>query len=197
MKRIYLLLLFQSTTLFALAQQSTDLTSFNQNRLQRQKNAMLVLGTWAIGNIAVGSIMAGRSEGVNKNFHLMNAGWNIINLGLAGAGYYTAIKTDPAALDMYGSLQAHHGIQKTLLFNAGLDVGYMAGGFYLMERSKNADKNADRLKGFGQSIVLQGAFLFVFDLTVYFLNAKHNSVFQDLLSQVQFSGDRIGLHLQF
>ena len=37
-------------------------------------------------------------------------------------------------------------IQKILLLNAGLDVGYMLGGLYLTERSKNTEKNPERIK---------------------------------------------------
>ena len=48
---------------------------------------MTVLGSWAIGNIVVGASLQGSSEGTTKYFHRMNAGWNLVNLGLAGAGF--------------------------------------------------------------------------------------------------------------
>lgn len=197
MKRLRVFIFFQFCFLLMMAQQSLDLATFNQDRLELERKSMLVLGTWAIGNIAVGSILASQKEGAEQQFHLMNAGWNIINLGLAGLGYYSALKTDPNSLDLFESIKAQQGIQKILLFNAGLDVGYMAGGLYLMERSKNTEKNQDRLKGFGRSILLQGAFLFVFDLSVYFLHASHNEKIRNLLSSISLNSQQMGLFLQF
>ena len=198
MRRFYLYLIFQiAFSSILLGQSSLDLTTFNESRLKLQRNSMLVLGTWAVGNIAVGSIMAGHTIGVEKQFHIMNAGWNIINLGLAGIGYYSATTTDPTSLDIYETIKAQQGIQKILLFNAGLDVGYMVGGFYLMERSKNTTKNQDRLKGFGRSILLQGGFLFVFDLCTYFLHQSHDSEIKNLLSNLTFNGQQVGLFFHF
>lgn len=197
MKKLILLNIFLAFAWVAWAQ-NADLIGLNEQRLQKQRVSMLVLGSWAVGNIAVGSVLAGRREGVDKNFHLMNAGWNVVNLGLATLGYLTAIKTDPASLDLYATLEAQNGIEKILLLNTGLDVGYMLGGLYLIERSKNTEKNPDRLEGFGKSIILQGGFLFVFDLATYFVHTKTRSgVWQEMLTSVYFDGSQVGLVLQF
>ncbi len=148
--------------------QNIGLADFNQNRLNRTRNSMLVLGGWAAANIVVGAVGAGRGGAENKAFQQMNLGWGLINLGLAGAGWWTATHTDPASFDLYGTINEHHRMQKILLFNAGLDVGYMAAGFWMQEKSKTDDKNPERWKGFGRSLVLQGAFLMVFDLSAFF-----------------------------
>ena len=52
-------------------------------------------------------------------------------------------------------------LRRILLINAGLDVLYMLGGF-LFARTKGAAD--DKLRGQGWGIVLQGLFLFKFDL---------------------------------
>lgn len=160
---------------------------------------MTILGTWALGNIAVGATLMGKREGEDKYFHQMNLGWGAVNVALAGFGYYTASKTDPATLDLYASMNAQHQLQKILLLNTGLDIGYMLGGAYLIEHSKNTalDKKPERLEGFGKSIILQGAFLFVFDLTTYFVLASNNEDLRPLLGSLQFTGERIGLLWQF
>ncbi|MGD1844969.1 MAG: hypothetical protein ACFB10_06200 [Salibacteraceae bacterium] len=154
--------------------QTDDLPSFNQDRLSRQKTAMAILGTWAIGNMAVGAVGMGRSSGETRYFHQMNVGWNVVNLSIAGWAFYQAAKADPFALDAAATFQEHHNLQKLLLFNAGLDVGYMLGGAYLMERSRRGTSNAPRLKGFGRSIAVQGAFLFLFDVSTYAVFATQN-----------------------
>lgn len=177
--------------------QGLTLQEFNQQRLQRTKVSMMILGGWAVGNMAVGGVLAGQREGEDKYFHQMNLGWNVVNLSLATLGYISAVKADPSTFDLEATLSAHHGIQKTLLFNGGLDIGYMLGGLYLMERSKNTEKNPERLKGFGKSIILQGAFLFVFDLAAYFVHASHNKDLSPLLSGLYFNGEQLGLVLRF
>ena len=196
MKRLLLLNIFLLIGI-GLYAQTPDLNSYNQSRLQRQKTGMMVLGGWAVANIAGGLALRSGAEGSQKHFHTMNAAWNVVNLGIAGLGYFAAIKSDPASFDLYATIHEQHKLQKILLFNAGLDLGYMAGGLYLMERSKNATKNVEQMKGFGRSIILQGAFLFVFDVANHIWHASANPEIQQLLGAIQFSGDRVGLVLQF
>ncbi len=197
MKKSILILFFWASvwTLFA---QSDNVLKFNEVRLQKQRIGMLILGSWAVGNIATGAILAGQRSGEDKYFHQMNIGWNAVNLGLATFGYLNAMNADPASYDMAATIQQQYNIEKILLLNTGLDVGYMLGGLYLMERSKNNNKNPERLKGFGKSIVLQGAFLFTFDLIFYFTHAQTRSIeWQQLLSNVYFDGNQVGFVLQF
>lgn len=193
MKKIYLSLFFTLSFGYLFAQMS-DLQSLNEIRLNKTKTAMTILGTWAVGNIAVGSVLSAKKEGEDKAFHQMNALWNGVNLTIAGFGLYSALTTDPASFGLYETFDEQQKLQKILLFNAGLDVGYMAGGLYLREKGKNTldlEKSA-KYKGWGKSIVLQGAFLFVFDLSTYFVLAGNNSDLKNLLEGLSFSGNEIG-----
>jgi hypothetical protein len=197
MSRKYLLLFaFLLSFPLWLGAQSFSLEEINENRLYKQKSSMMVLGGWAAGNIILGlSLFPGRS-GSDRYFHIMNAGWNAVNLGIATFGYITAVKADPASFDLYQTLAEQRKIQNLLLFNAGLDIGYMVGGAWLIERSKNAESNADRLRGFGQSIILQGAFLFTFDLIAYFAQAAENPKTRALLESLSFNGSSLSFTLQ-
>ena len=198
MKKKLLSLLF--TLLFGCAfAQSSDLLRYNQNRLKTTKVAMTVLGTWAVGNIAVGSVLSTKKEGADKYFHQMNALWNGVNLGIAGFAYYRASSTDPALFDLYATFNEQQKLQKILLFNAGLDVGYMAGGLYLREKGKNTvdPKKSMQRKGWGKSIILQGAFLFVFDLSTYFVFAGKNEELREILRGLSFSGNGVGWRMVF
>mgnify|MGYP001413863504 CR=1 FL=1 len=172
-------------------------TAWNTQRLDINKKAMTVLGGWAVGNMALGAAMMGRKQGEDRYFHQMNLAWNAVNFGIATLGYWQAQKTDPAALDLYQSIQQQHGIQKVLLFNAGLDIGYMLGGAYLMERSKNTAKLPERLRGFGKSIVLQGGFLLLFDVTVFSIHNSHNAELKEWLSHLQLSSNGIGFVMRW
>ncbi|MDW3191064.1 MAG: hypothetical protein R8G66_01830 [Cytophagales bacterium] len=115
----------------------------------------------------------------------MNGFWNTVNLTLAGIGYYSAATTDPSGLMLSETIQAQHSMEKILLFNAGLDLAYMAGGLYLQQRAKNTNQN--RLKGFGQSLVLQGAFLFVFDIGFYLVQNNHGKQLLKFVDELAIS----------
>jgi hypothetical protein len=93
----------------------------------------------------------------------MNAYWNLVNLGIAGYGFWQAKQV--AVLNFWEVLVTQQQIEKVLLANATLDFGYIALGLYLIERGRRLEK--DRWLGFGKSIVLQGVFLLLFDAILY------------------------------
>lgn len=201
MKNKYLIcfgffLFLQAAPLLA---QSLDLTEFNQQRLDRTRNSMYLLGAWGIANIAGGALGMGQASGSQRAFHQMNLGWGVINLGLAASGLWTATHTDPSVFDLYETTRQHHRMQKILLFNAGLDIAYMAGGAWMMERAKIAEENPDRLRGFGKALILQGAFLFAFDIgaAVYLggLEKQLPPFFEQ--TSLSFDGQLLGLTRRF
>ena len=195
-KRILLTLAFVNFLTLAYCQVQ-GLSGINRQRLEKQRISMLILGSWAVGNIALGSTLATRRDGEDKYFHGMNAGWNLVNLGLATAGYIAATKADPASFSLFETINEQYRLQKIFLFNAGLDAGYMMGGLYLMERSRRTENKPERLKGFGRSILLQGAFLFVFDLGAFLWQAQGNGALEPLLEGLTFSGNSVGMVWRF
>lgn len=192
--RLALLLVVTLGTCVSAQQMGLSLPEFNAQSLNHQRVAMLGLGSWAVVNIAGGAILQHRTDGTAKQFHRMNALWNTVNLAIAGFGYWSALKSDPAAWDLATSLSKHQAFQKVLLFNAGLDVGYIMGGLYLTERAKQPGANADQLKGFGNAIMLQGAFLMAFDLVNYFIAASRNGTIPLLLGTTE---NGLGMTLLF
>jgi hypothetical protein len=182
----------------ALAAQSDSLLlDFNTDRLQLNKTGMTVLGSWALGNMAVSGIALNNSSGATRSFHQMNIGWNAVNLAIAGFGYYGSLN-GASNLGLAQSIEEHESIKRILLFNAGLDLAYMAGGAYLLERAKNDLEQQDRLKGFGRSVIMNGAFLFVFDLVMYTLHSQQGAKeLYPWLENIQLSATGIGLRLEF
>jgi len=195
-KMLFLLAFLAPAALYA---QDLRLEQFNQKRLHRTEQAMWILGGWAAANIAVGAIGMGRTNGSQKAFHQMNVGWGAVNLGLAASGLWTATHADPATFDLYQTTLEHHKLQKLFLFNAGLDAGYMMAGAWMQEKSKTTAKNPDRLKGFGQSLLLQGAFLMVFDLGAYLHHRNLEPDLKPFLQQTEigFNGHAMELKLRF
>lgn len=179
----------------AYAQSSSELLTFNQQRLQTNKIGMLTLGSWALANIGTGAIAARQGSGSNKYFHQMNAYWNVVNLALAGFGYYGSATADPASFNLFSSMKEHYNMEKILLLNAGLDAAYIATGLYLTELAKNSTSQADRLKGFGQSIMLQGGFLLAFDTVLFFIHNSHVKQLKTILDNISFTGNSVGVIL--
>jgi hypothetical protein len=163
--RFYLsfLILLGTLSFPALAQDSVALEVINSTRLEYNLQGMLILGSWAILNLVVGILGSFQRKGQVQAFHQMNAYWNVVNLGIAGFGFWQA--TQVAALNFWEVLAAQQQIEKVLLFNAALDLGYMAIGLFLIERGRRLEK--ERWIGFGKSILLQGAFLLLFDAILY------------------------------
>lgn len=200
MKKRYLLPLLLIFYTLCLQAQSLDIdwSAFNSTRIDHQQKAMLVLGAWAVGNIAFGGLRSSQTSGQLRYFHQMNMYWNVVNLGIASLGYYGAANEDFGSYSAYQSAAKHYSFQKVLLFNAGLDVGYMLGGLYLQERSKRpelAPNKSEQLKGFGQAVLLQGGFLLAFDLVNYFISASADPRLELLLQNPQ--GPALGLSWTF
>jgi hypothetical protein len=195
-KKIALLFLLSGIYFSTLAQ-SAELTEFNQKRLQINKIGMLTLGGWALGNMGTAAFAIGKASGSNKHFHQMNLYWNVVNLALAGFGYYGAVSGNAHTYDLFNSVKEQYSMEKILLFNAGLDVGYMLGGLYLMERAKNNLHRQEMFKGFGQSIIMQGGFLFLFDLSMYLIHHSQEKMLKNLIDAVSFQGNSLRIVLQF
>ena len=161
--KVYIFPLLFLLVLPVSAQGLGDLEVINQTRLDYNKQGMLILVSWAVLNLLLGSIASFRTRGQSQAFHQMNAYWNVVNLGIAAFGFWQASQV--AVLNFWEVLLAQQEIEKILLANAALDFGYIALGLYLIERGRRTEK--DKWLGFGKSIVLQGAFLLLFDVILY------------------------------
>lgn len=159
-----------------------DLPQINKERLSLQKNSMYVLGGWSVANFAYSgaTLATGVNNGEDKYFHQFNIYWNTVNFALVGSSLLFAKKATD--LNYAETIKAYHSTESLFLFNTGIDVGYMAAGLYLRERAKTETtiKNTNRFLGYGKSLILQGGFLFVFDLTAYFLNKRQSKVLYNI-----------------
>jgi hypothetical protein len=98
-------------------------------------------------------------RGVGSQF----VGWAAVNAAIAIGGRIATEKRrsglenpdQPKVLIKEGN-----NLQRLLWINAGLDVFYMLGGAWML--SRNPEKPAQR--GAGLGIIIQGAFLFIFDI---------------------------------
>ncbi len=160
---------------------SPELRDFSEQRIRHQKTLGLTLGSFALANIAVSAIAAGQTSGETAYFHKMNVYWNLVNLGIAGAGLLGSRKKNNDSETLADAVRQHENMKQILLINAGLDVAYVVGGAYLNERAESHPDKADQLRGYGKSIMAQGGFLLVFDLINYFIVKKRGDKQERLL----------------
>jgi hypothetical protein len=172
---IIVFLFLISESVFSQNDSTLHLQNFQMERKDITETAMLVLGGWAVGNILVGTYGNFKATGEAKYFHQFNAMWNVVNLGIAAFGYFNAVNSDPSSMTNLEIIKDFNSLQNFLLLNAGLDVAYIASGLYLKERSKNSS-SAERLRGYGNSLLLQGGFLSLFDVSLFFIHQNNANI---------------------
>ena len=151
----------------------------NQDRRLRTSRAMGVLLGWSALNLGVGAVGYARTDGSERYFYEMTMAWNAVNAAIAGVGLVGARREDPAEFDALQTLEEGRSLEKILLINMGLNVGYMAAGMFLRERGMRTDD--DRLRGYGPAVVGQGAFLLIFDTTLFSLQRRASNRYRDEL----------------
>ena len=105
-----------------------------------------VLGAWAAASVAVGAALSARPA--TRGFGRQTAAWGAVDGAIAWVGARkrrTSGPTDPRRL------------RRVLLVNAGLDVGYLAAGAWLVRDG--------RWRGDGAAVLVQGGFLLLLDTT--------------------------------
>jgi hypothetical protein len=149
------------------------LNTFNSEKVKISRGGMFALSGWAVANFAVSGAGWANGSGSNKYFHMGNVLWNVVNVGLAVPGLIGSYKKSKD-LNFYQTMRQQSGVEKVFLVNAGIDVGYVAAAFYLRELAKNnSGDRAHQFEGFGNSLLLQGGFLLVFDTGMFLAHHLH------------------------
>ncbi|SES79747.1 DUF6992 family protein [Hymenobacter actinosclerus] len=148
---------------------AVDLPAINHARELMAEHGMGLLGAWALLNLLVSGYRVSRTDARTAayHFHFMNVAWNVVNTLLAVWGILRAQPNGVAGLSLSDSLAAQRSFENLLLLNVGLDVGYVLIGYWLHRRAATAER-PERLRGYAQSLWLQGGFLLCFDLGFYF-----------------------------
>ncbi len=166
------LLICLITVSFKSYSQKSPLLKFEKERVSYTKRSMLVLGGWSVANIVVSGIATNTRNKEMRYFHQMNVMWGGINLAFAGLGYWGAGKEKIDNPTLASVLKHQNKIEKTYLINAGLDIVYIGSGL-LMNKTSDNQKNPEKFEGYGNSIMLQGGFLLLYDAIIYSIHHKH------------------------
>ena len=186
MQKTILLVCLISVSLHSSAQKDV-LLKFEKQRVSITKKSMMFLGGWSAANIIVSGFATKTHNREMRYFHQMNVQWNAINLVFAGLGYWGAGLEKINNPTLAAVLKHQSKTEKTYIFNTALDLVYITGGLYMTERSKSR-KDPAKLKGYGNDIMLQGGFLFVYDAVNYFIHHKHGKQLNSLIEKLELSG---------
>lgn len=122
--------------------------------LGQQQQAMALTAGWGIASMATGaSLLVRPTDAWTRAFATQQVVWGLIDAGIGAWAWddFAKRRAMPADPGQRGWLHGLYGI------NAALDLGYMAVGLALMAQPD------DNLRGHGAGVLLQGAWLAIFD----------------------------------
>jgi hypothetical protein len=165
-----------------LGAQDITVEDLDQRRNRINAAGMLTLGSWALANIGANTALYFSTDEDIRYFYQMNVLWNFINLGIAGLGYCGSARAVPSK-DLFAAVDAQYNLEKVLLLNAGLDAAYIMTGLFLMEYGRSFPGRQTMFRGYGQSLLVQGGFLLVFDLVMYGIQRGSRQLLEPLLNE--------------
>lgn len=140
----------------------TTVIERQQNIWSFQNTISRRLLVWAATNIVAGIWMQNQDNKFLNGVGSQSTSWGAINALIAIGGTLAAQMrakrtnaNDPETLS-----KEHNNLFRALWINGILDVFYMLGGVWLVRTRGKSDA---KLRGMGWGIVIQGAFLFIFD----------------------------------
>ena len=194
-KRIVITVLMLMTVVVVVAQDGSR--AFGEVSLAANNAGMYVLGGWALANMAAGAYGWAAFEGEKKYFSQMNLFWNVVNLSIAGFALYSNYSTDLLSLGDGEIMTKHLKTERLFLINSGLDVAYMGAGILMRHLGTGSERRGDLLKGYGNAVILQGGFLLVFDIVMYFIFRDIRPASIELTSALQQGTLHAGIRIAF
>lgn len=166
-----------------------EVAAFTARRLTLTRRAMFTLGGWSVVNLAAGGVGWGLSTTPRAiAFWQGTLWWNTVNLGLAVVALLMTWNDDPAALDLKATMSQGDTYEKLFLFNGALDVAYLAAAGLLLEHGARTGEG--QWTGYGHALLVQGGFLLLFDLGLFFL---HRRIDRDLFDRLSVTPGGLGL----
>ncbi len=186
------LLVALSSHLFSQAPTSSELFDFNKSRNQKTRKGLKVLGVWALANMGTSAYYYSTKTGVDKSFHQMNIMWNAGNTFIVAVSLLPKDRND---LNLAKTLSWQSNTEATYIASAALDIVYSTCGLYLTEKAKNDIDNHDKYQGWGNAIAYNGAFLFLFDTSMYIVHKRNGKKMSKMMDKITLSAGGAGLKL--
>ena len=171
-----------------------QLQEYNAQRYETDKKLMIGLGSWASLNIVGSGVAWATAQNEEmKNFHQINVMWNVVNLGLAIPGFIKA-KNGKKELTFFQTMEEQRKTETIFLINSGIDIAYMSAGLLLRSKASSALEKEDQFRGYGNSLLVQGGFLLLFDWIAYNIHRKHSkNELSPLIRSLDVSDNGLGI----
>ena len=148
---------------------SQDSLTFHKEFYQTQQKSLLLLSSWSVGNLALSPFLGNNFKVFRNNFvgdvssndyfHQMNFNWNLLNAGIVGMSHFLVYKDQRKPWNIQELSLKKKKAEKSIIINMGLDVAYIISGLLI----KQSDKNLPINQGYGNSLILQGGYLLIYD----------------------------------
>tara|TARA_Y100000589_G_scaffold193120_1_gene182803 strand:+ start:13431 stop:13967 length:537 start_codon:yes stop_codon:yes gene_type:complete len=144
-----------------------DSIQFQKKIFKIQQQSTLVFSGWSILNIGISPLCSKNLFNPvtsNEHFHLSNFNWNLFNAGFAGLSHYSVYTNSQKNWSIPDLNKRKKRLERVLAVNVALDFIYIASGF-LLKHATNPDDlvNYPAFNGGGNSLILQGGFLLIYD----------------------------------
>ncbi|HVW12757.1 MAG TPA: hypothetical protein VHB54_02980 [Mucilaginibacter sp.] len=192
MKKLFTIVLL-ITSCQVIAQQDS-LKVFNANRVRITSTGMEVLGSWGIANLGGGLVGWNvQASHEMRYFFQMNTAWGAVDFATALLGYSGTQKNKKKPLTAAETIKEQDRIQKIFFVNGCLDVAYIGTGLYL--KLNGDSRNSPMMRGYGESLLMQGGFLLIFDGLMYQSEKANGGKLHQFLEKhpVTFDGRRVGI----
>jgi hypothetical protein len=193
MKKVFtLILIFFCAHAFA----QDSLKNFTTARINTTSSGMGVLMGWGALNLGTGAIgWANSTTPESRYFFKMNSIWGVVNFGTGLLSYGALQKERKKHYTAAETLREQERIQKVFLINGAFDIAYLGVGAYL--KLAGDSRHSPIMKGYGESVLIQGAFLLIFDDLMYHAEKNNGSKLRHFLEKnpVTFTGRNVGIQL--
>ena len=148
--------------------QSKELDSIliQNNFFQNQQVSLSLLSGWSVANLALSPLSANnifKPVSQNDHFHQMNFMFNVVNIAIAGFAHYEVNRRSKLSWSLSSIEQQRSKARTNIKINMGLDLSYIIGGLLLNNISPNNPNEINQFKGYGSSLIVQGAYLLIYD----------------------------------
>lgn len=194
MKFIYIVLFSCFYSLCQAQENKTfNIDQLNQQRIETNRKGMWILSGWGVVNMGSGIIGALSTNNTEvKAFHTMNALWGVVNTGIGVLGLMRAQKEKGLSFSDADKYRAYKNVKKLYAINGGLDLLYIGTGVFLKAKADKA-KNRARNEGYGNSLIVQGAGLLLFDAAMYLSHQKQHRYWKKAAPEFATTENGIGL----
>ena len=163
--RIFLSLLFTFITIYSQSQSiKADSLLIHNNFFQNQQASLSLLSGWSMANLTISPYATNNlfnPKTQEDHFHQMNFMFNVVNGAIAGFAHYEVNRRSKLSWTLSNIDQQRKKAIKSIKINMGLDLSYVISGLILNNLSTQNKTN--QFKGYGNSLIIQGAYLFIYD----------------------------------